>query len=263
MRRDGGGYYENALALFRHKQDSRQGRLAQKRKADFVEIAEGLDAIFVHWGGSKYAYSAISERNVDDLDGRSYLGRYFFRDKERTNVAIEHRGYTTREAIDKGLTKLDIRRDIKSGYQSPFAFVSESSPRTPAGGACSRIDIVFSSYCNHSFTYSAQDGLYLNDINGAPMTDADGKQMAVKNVIILYCPVSLMGDSSGCVDMDLTGGSGVYLSNGAYENITWKKGGSDDMLTLYSSDGTELKLNPGQSYIGLVPTDKQASTVIA
>ena len=29
------------------------------------------------------------------------------------------------------------------------------------------------------------------------------------------------------------------------------------------SDGTELKLNPGQSYIGLVPTDKQASTVIA
>lgn len=49
------------------------------------------------------------------------------------------------------------------------------------------------------------------------MTDADGKQMAVKNVIILYCPVSLMGDSSGCVDMDLTGGSGVYLSNGAYE----------------------------------------------
>ena len=85
------------------------------------------------------------------------------------------------------------------------------------------------------------------------MTDADGKQMAVKNVIILYCPVSLMGDSSGCVDMDLTGGSGVYLSNGAYENITWKKGGSDGMLTLYSSDGTELKLNPGQSYIGLVP----------
>ncbi len=95
------------------------------------------------------------------------------------------------------------------------------------------------------------------------MTDADGKQMAVKNVIILYCPVSLMGDSSGCVDMDLTGGSGVYLSNGAYENITWKKGGPDSMLTLYSSDGTELKLNPGQSYIGLVPTDKQASTVIA
>ena len=176
---------------------------------DFVEIAEGLDAIFVHWGGSKYAYSAISDRGVDDLDGRSYMGRYFFRDKERTNVAIEHRGYTTREAIDKGLTKLDIRRDIKSGYQKPFAFVSESSPRTPAGGACSNIDIVFSSYCNHSFTYSVQDGLYLNNINGAPMTDADGKQMAVRNVIILYCPVSLMGDSSGCVDMDLTGGSGV------------------------------------------------------
>lgn len=95
------------------------------------------------------------------------------------------------------------------------------------------------------------------------MTDADGKQMAVRNVIILYCPVSLMGDSSGCVDMDLTGGSGVYLSNGAYENITWKKGGPHDMLKLYSSDGSELKLNPGKSYIGIVPSEKEARTVIA
>lgn len=230
---------------------------------DFIEIAEGLDAIFIHWGGSKYAYSAIAERNVDNLDGRSYMGKYFFRDKERTDVAIEHRGYTTREAVDKGLTKLDIRRDIKADYSAPFAFAPEKSPRTPAGGACSKLNIVFSSYCNHSFTYDAASGLYLNNINGSPMTDADGKQMAVKNVVIVYCGVSLMGDSSGCVDMDLSSGSGLLCTNGAYENITWKKGGPSDTLMLYSSDGSELKLNPGQSYIGLVPTDKQPSTVIA
>lgn len=230
---------------------------------DFLEIAEGLDAIFVHWGGSKYAYAAISERDVDDLDGRSYFGRYFFRDTERTNVAIEHRGYTTQEAINNGIEDLGIRREINASYSSPFKFVSEKTPKTPTGGTCSRVDFVFSSYCEHSFTYSADSGLFLNNINGSPMTDADGKQMAVKNVILLYCPVSLMGDSSGCVDMDLTGGSGLYFTNGAYENITWKKGSADEMLKLYSSSGIELELNPGQSYIALVPTERQSSTVIS
>lgn len=229
---------------------------------DFVEIAEGLDALFVHWGGSKYAYDAIESRNVDHLDGRIYSGKYFFRDTERTDVAIEHRGYSTREAVDKGFDKLGLRREIKSEYSSPFKFVSAGNPRTPSAGTCSEIGIVFSSYCEHNFTYNSTDSLYYNNINGQPMNDADGKQMAVTNVIILYCGISSMGDSSGCVDMDLSGGSGVFVSNGAYENITWKKGSSSDMLKLYSADGKELRLNAGKSYIGLVPTDNQPKTAI-
>ncbi|MBQ2775445.1 MAG: DUF3048 domain-containing protein [Clostridia bacterium] len=227
---------------------------------DFVEIAEGLDALFVHWGGSKYAYNAINGRDVDHLDGMAYTQKYFFRDTERTNVSIEHRGYTTGEAVKKGFEKLNLRQDIDSKYSSPFAFADDV--RTPDGGACKTVDIVFSKYCNHTFTYNTSDSLYYNNINGSPMKDADGKQMAVKNVIILYCGISSMGDDAGCIDMNLTSGSGVLLSNGAYENITWEKGSASDMLKLYSADGKELQLNAGKSYIGLVPNSNKAQTVI-
>ncbi len=227
---------------------------------DFVEIAEGLDALFVHWGGSKYAYNAINGRDVDHLDGLVYAQEYFFRDTERTNVSMEHRGYTTRKAVKEGFDRLNLRQDIDSDYASPFVFAKEV--RTPAGGACSKLDIVFSKYCNHTFTYNTTDSLYYNNINGSAMKDADGEQMAVKNVIILYCGVSSMGDDAGCIDMNLTGGSGVLVSNGAYENITWEKGSSSDMLKLYSEDGKELELNAGKSYIGLVPTSSKSQTVI-
>ena len=44
---------------------------------DFLEIAEGLDAVFVHWGGSVYAYDALKQRNVDDIDGMTYSNTYF------------------------------------------------------------------------------------------------------------------------------------------------------------------------------------------
>ena len=54
---------------------------------DFLEIAEGLDAVFVHWGGSVYAYDALKQRNVDDIDGMTYSNTYFYRDRTR-NVGI-------------------------------------------------------------------------------------------------------------------------------------------------------------------------------
>lgn len=87
------------------------------------------------------------------------------------------------------------------------------------------------------------------------MTEDGGKQMEVTNVLVLYCPVKSMGDAGGCIDMDLTGGNGIYASNGTYEQITWKKGNTPaSPLKLYASDGSELHLNAGKSYIGLVPS---------
>ena len=48
--------------------------------------------------------------------------------------------------------------------------------------------------------------------------------MEVTNVLVLYCPVKSMGDASGCIDMDLTGGNGIYASNGTYEADHLEKG---------------------------------------
>ena len=41
---------------------------------DFVEIADGFDAVLVHWGGSPQAYTSVSTNGVDELDGLSYEG---------------------------------------------------------------------------------------------------------------------------------------------------------------------------------------------
>lgn len=61
---------------------------------DFLEIAESLDAVFVHWGGSTYAYDAMKERNPAHIDG-IYIGSYSHRDNTR-NTPIEHRGLPCR-----------------------------------------------------------------------------------------------------------------------------------------------------------------------
>lgn len=231
---------------------------------DFVELAEGMDAQFVHWGGSNLAYDAMRARGVDDIDGLSHEGRYFFRDSSR-NVATEHRGYTTGEDIEKAIRELDRRTELKSGYADLFEFSNPDSPRALPDGSCQSVSFDFSSVSaySHTFNYDAQEGLYYNRIGGAPMCEDGGEQMAVTNILLLYCTVNNTGDSDGHMEMRLTSGSGLYISNGTYERIEWEKGDPDDPLKLKAADGTRLILNAGKSYIGLVPTSEEGSVAIS
>lgn len=230
---------------------------------DFLEMAEGFDAIFVHWGGSVYAYDALKQRNIDDIDGLVHSTTYFYRDKSR-NVGLEHTGCTDGEHLTQAIEKLDIRQAAKKDYRAPFAFAEEGKPKSLSGGACESITFSFSNAYTHMFRYDGSTGLYQNFLNDQPMTEDGGKQMAVTNVLLLYCPIKSMGDASGCIDMDLTGGSGVYATNGTQEQITWKKGNTpSNPLKLYAADGTELTLNTGKSYIGLVPVDRQGKTSVS
>ena len=87
----------------------------KRQRHDFVEIADGFDAVLVHWGGSPQAYTSVSTNGVDELDGISYEGSYFFRDQTR-NVLIEHTGYTTGEKILDLMDQKDIEIKANSQY---------------------------------------------------------------------------------------------------------------------------------------------------
>lgn len=227
---------------------------------DYVELAEGLDAIYVHFGGSDLAYEKIKTDKVNDVDGITD-GSYFARDKSR-NVATEHTAYTTGENILKAISKKEYRTDVDSKYSAPFKFADKKTTLT--GGACNSVLAVFSNDYKHTFKYNSEDGLYYNYMNSAEMKDAAGKTMAVENVLILYTNVVGPIDAAKHVDWDLKGGKGVFISNGTYENITWTKGDdAKSMLKLTGADGKELELNQGKSWIGFVRDDNAGSTVIS
>lgn len=231
---------------------------------DFVELALGFHAVLVHWGGSPQAYSSVAVNGVDDIDGMSDNVN-FFRDLTR-NVPTEHTGYATGKSVLAGIAQKGFSLQNTAADSSPFSFLLPNQTRVLTDGSCSRVDAYFSGAgYNHSFTYDAQEHLYYNSIEGVPMTDDNGKQMAVTNVIGLFMDVSLIaGDSSGRVDMDLSGGDGFYVSNGTYEKITWKKGNTpSNPLKLYDKTGKELTLNAGKSWIGLLPENFQSSTVLS
>jgi hypothetical protein len=94
--------------------------------------------------------------------------------------------------------------------------------------------------------------------------DSNGTQQNFENIVILYTNISaISGDTKNRVDFDLSEGEGRYISNGSYEDISWKKGDSTDMLKLYDSEGEELKLNTGRTYIAICDNSRESVNTIS
>ncbi len=230
---------------------------------DFVEIAECFDAIFVHAGWSKYAKAKIESDKVDNVNGiQGYKVPFFFRDNSRKSLGVEHTGYSDGEHISATIDYLKYRTDVKSGYENVLAFNGENDIVKPSGGDCPSLSFSFSSQNKHSLKYDSSKDAYFDSLNGSARLDADSVQLNYKNILMLKCSVKLMGDSVGCVDMGLENqNTGYYVSHGGYEKISWTKTGSglNSKLVINDSAGNKLSMNPGNTYIAIVPTSQEST----
>ncbi|MDR3344466.1 MAG: DUF3048 domain-containing protein [Oscillospiraceae bacterium] len=234
---------------------------------DFVEITEGFDSFLIHWGGSPQAYEAIKARGVNNLDGMVYSGKYFFRDKTRLNqgLAVEHTAYTNSEYITAGIAAKGWRTDVDPAKTSPFRFVTEgAAARVPIGGSAAAVNFRFSANYKYSFEYNKTTGLYAQYLNNTPFVQDGGQQRKVTNIILIYVDVQqIAGDKKNRVNIDMSGGGGIYVTAGGWETITWKKGKPAEPLQLLDKDGAVLELNRGKGYIGMVPIVQRTNTTVS
>ena len=227
----------------------------------FLDLAEGYDAIFTHFGQSTYAKQQLQSHDIDNING--YVdGSYFSRDKSR-NVDSEHTAYTTKEWVTKAIEDKEYRTTLKDGYTDAFQFNIDGD-KVLKDGSCVTATVSFSSGYTYTLDYDKQENVYYSSLNGNPFMDSNGTQQNFENIVILYTNISaIAGDTKNRVDFDLSEGEGRYISNGSYEDISWKKGDSTDMLKLYDSEGEELKLNTGRTYIAICDDSREANNTIS
>ena len=228
----------------------------------FLDLAEGYDAIFTHFGQSTYAEQQLANHDIDNINGFIGTdGKYFSRDKSR-KVAFEHTAYTTKEWILKAIENKEYRTTLKEGYTDAFQFNIDGN-EVLADGSCVKAVVSFSDSYTYTLDYDKQENVYYSSLKGNPFMSSDGTQQNFQNIVILYTNISaISGDTKNRVNFDLSEGKGTYISNGSYCEISWKKGDSTDMLKLYDSEGEELKLNVGRTYIAICDDSREAKNTI-
>lgn len=232
----------------------------------YIDFSDAHGGIYVHAGGSDYAYQTLWERGTDNIDGTNgpYASSAFYRNQERRKkgVSLEHTLFSSGELLTKAIESSKYDTTLSDGYVAPFRF--SDTALSFDGDAANYVYIPFSNYAQSYFDYNAETGVYNKgqyvssksslDKHDSPHIDGNtNEQLTFENIIIIYTSYRTI-DDKGRQAVDFTGkGKGYYFSDGKGKEITWERPTRTGGYTLYEADGTtELLMNTGKTYIGVV-----------
>lgn len=115
--------------------------------------------------------------------------------------------------------------------------------------------------------YNAQTMTYDYYEYGAIHKDGEDSQvMTFKNVILQEADMAQL-DNHGYMIYGVIGtkasntATGYYITDGQVIPITWSKATESSFTHYYDYLGNEIKLNPGKTYIGIIPSDSWANVI--
>ncbi len=209
----------------------------------YVDLAMGHNAIYIHCGQDP-TYCAPHLNDVDDIsiDTNSKGAK-----RIANGLASEHTLY----ALGADLWEnIDSKFDTKAKSASSWVtFAEEDEKITLTGGNATAVSVPFPASTT-KFTYSEGSGLYTRlSKSGEILTDYyTNEATEVKNVFVLLTDISNYPDGKHR-KVDFTGGDGYYITNGTYTFIKWTKGNDSDSFKFTDTDGNDLKVSAGSSWV--------------
>jgi hypothetical protein len=226
----------------------------------FASFADEYDAIYVHFGKTKYAVSKLKALGIDNLDGETGIGTtVFYRDK---SMKAPHNAFTSLDKILAGIKKKGYESEHINDFESHYVFY-EKDTELINGSECSKISIKYP-YNKPYFEYNPQDKLYLRYQFGEIHKDSNTKdQLSFKNIIVQFVKEwDIDKNDYQTMDIEDAEGTGYYITNGKMTNITWKKNEKKKWMRYYDSMGEELTINPGKTYIAVFPNNLTKDVVV-
>ena len=215
-----------------------------------LQLALPLNAVPVHIDKNIYASNLLNTLSYQDLDGYHIGKAAFAFDQDRQNAGYrEENCWYTGEMIRNGLSNYGTTLE---GANTPLFVFGERPAVAEAARNATALTVTFSPSDSEQLTYAADTGLYVKtNADGSATTDADnGQQVAFTNVFVLYASSGIKDDGY-TRDYDLTGGTGLYLTGGAWEQIHWTKEDATGPLQLTDANGQTLVVSPGKSFIAI------------
>jgi hypothetical protein len=251
---------------------------------DYIALAKGLDAVFVHWGGSHFALDLLKGKIIDNIEcmgSGDYCARWPISGKMR----IEDTGHITKESVLKAIKDFGYREEGNfSGY--PHQGEAPEDQR-PNGG---NLRVAFAGPYAVEYDYDKKTNSYLRTWGNVADTDRNnGQRIAPKNVVVAiassdqitinqdYVGKGLKDPWASIEEIKKTGSESIsgrynnvqigdpwydssdsgearYYINGKEYSGTWKKDRSrlDSKMFFYDESGQEIKFVPGQIWLEIL-----------
>lgn len=216
----------------------------------YVKLALGYDAIYISYGHSKYAVDLLDAEGTDNIDGVEGSGSgVFYRTSDRV---APHNAYTSAEGIAYGIDRLGFEQNYSDSYEGYFEFSPVGETAVYEGTDAYTVRTGYT-HNQPYFIYNEEDQLYYRyQFGEEQIDDLTGNQLAFKNLLLQYCDYTMYDDGKS-LNIDVTsGGSAKYICNGVCTDLTWSYDSATGIEHYYLQDGSELVLNTGKTYVGII-----------
>lgn len=233
------------MAVYQVNSPSEIGGVRSARH-NFIELANGLDALMVHWGGSFRAESYFKLNYIDHVDGLTD-GSAFYRVSRK---AAPYNGYST---YDKVMTRANEKKYRLTSTFNAYTFVDE--PKEEERGVAGTLEIPYPGNDEVSFKYDPKTNSYVRYNNGELQHDEiDKSEITAKNIVVMRTTYGSLLKSQ-YLDVKVMGsGDCTVYHNGKSEACTWKKDTSDrhNPLLFYDAQDKVIPFVRGTTWIEIV-----------
>ena len=226
----------------------------------YTYFAREWDAVYAHYGQSTFAEPYL--KNVDNINGLTCDGAYY----RSTDKSSPHNAYTSGERINKYREKFGYSDEYDEEYEKKgghFKFAKASEPTIfdeEISLGASKI-VPGYPYNNPWFEYDEEDGLYHRYQYEAAHEGNEGP-LTYKNVIFQYQPTGYYA-TTDYLNINVHEESyGYYFTNGRAIPVSVKKDGEFGVTHYYDSEGNEIELNPGKTWICIIRSQNFSDTEI-
>ncbi len=237
------------LAFFRGTDTAKIGPIRSVRHYFYDYVFEH-DAFFVGYGVSPRANSDLKSLGLRMMNGILGDDRYFWREeKYRYDY---HSVYTSIANVKKAMQN----KGIEEKSEVKFLEYNDEITELSSENVANKIVIPYNSIYKVTYEYDNETKNYKRTMNSSTVHKSpDGVLYAPVNIILQEVSnYTISGDSAGRQDFKTVGsGKGKYITAGKMIDITWQKDSRRAKTVYRDSNGNELKLNPGLTFVNLVP----------
>ncbi|NWQ42269.1 DUF3048 domain-containing protein [Bacillus sp. EB106-08-02-XG196] len=236
------------LAVFQSEKPENIGPVRSARDY-YIDLAKGLNALFIAHGSSEEAQKMLERDYVDNLNGMVYDGTLFKRASFRK---APHNSYITYKNVLKGAKEKKYSMD-----QTPpeFTFLTEDESKSLTGDEAKSVSISYSAsgVFNSIYEYDASIGKYKRYSDGEQTIDYETKEPILLDNLFIIETTHQVIDEVAHKEIDLeSGGSGYLLQKGKVMEVEWK---NDNGVIVPVRNGEVVPFVQGKTWVNVVPTN--------
>jgi len=210
----------------------------------YLDWATEFDPVYLHVGGSPQALAELAVSSMYDLD-QFVNGPYYWRDKKRY---APHNVYTSSKLINEAIE--DKNWDETASFDTWIFKAEEDLENRPES---QEIKINYDAYYyDVVWKYDREQNDYIRyQMDSRYKTEQS--EIRTKNIAVVYTENRVIDDYGRLYTRTLGEGEAVVFHDGIAIEGNWKKPNAKSRLRFFDSEGNEIEMNEGKTWIAIVP----------